>query len=440
MALGIILNEAELREARGRAAKLDDALSSEETLRRVAEGLPPEIVDQLGRMMKSERTELNEAIAAYEAAKETGEPATLQARAGGDPGLTLIVARIAKGFSQRDLAWRLGVKEQQVQRYEADRYGSISMKNYSRVAALLGVRLSANIQPLPQFRGLDAVIDDVSKEQIKKILKHGRENGWFSGEMDEVGLRQFIAQNRIQFGSPSLLRTGLNVQDHSDDVLLHAWRARVASRARQVIAKGIERFDPIQTGWLQELRKLSIHGDGPRRARDLLLKRGIVMIVEAQIQGLAIDGAAFLEDDVPVIGITLRRDYIDNFWFTLLHEVGHVTLHFRTGLSEGFYDQFDQQSVDEQEAEADSFASNLLISDKLWQRSPARIAKSPAVIEKFAKDMSIHPAIVFGRIRKERNDYTLFSQKIGGKTVRQLFAEKPDEESSHAALSPGTEI
>jgi HTH-type transcriptional regulator/antitoxin HigA len=127
MALGIILNEAELREARGRAAKLDDALSSEETLRRVAEGLPPEIVDQLGRMMKSERAELNEAIAAYEAAKETGEPATLQARAGGDPGLTLIVARIAKGFSQRDLAWRLGVKEQQVQRYEADRYGSISM-------------------------------------------------------------------------------------------------------------------------------------------------------------------------------------------------------------------------------------------------------------------------------------------------------------------------
>lgn len=440
MALGIILNEAELREARGRAAKLDDALSSEETLRRVAEGLPPEIVDQLGRMMKSERTELNEAIAAYEATKETGEPATLQARAGGDPGLTLIVARIAKGFSQRDLAWRLGVKEQQVQRYEADRYGSISMKNYSRVAALLGVRLSANIQPLPQFRGLDAVIDDVSKEQIKKILKHGRENGWFSGEMDEVGLRQFIAQNRIQFGSPSLLRTGLNVKDHSDDVLLHAWRARVASRARQVIAKGIERFDPIQTGWLQELRKLSIHNDGPRRARDLLMKRGIVMIVEAQIQGLAIDGAAFLEDDVPVIGITLRRDYIDNFWFTLLHEVGHVTLHFRTGLSEGFYDQFEQQSVDEQEAEADSFASNLLISDKLWQRSPARIAKSPAVIEKFAKDMSIHPAIVFGRIRKERNDYTLFSQKIGGKTVRQLFAEKPDEESSDAALSPGTEI
>lgn len=440
MALGIILNETELREARGRAVKLDDALSSEETLRRVAEGLSPEIVDQLGRMMKSERAELNEAIAAYEAAKETGEPATLQARAGGDPGLTLIVARIAKGFSQRDLAWRLGVKEQQVQRYEADRYGSISMKNYSRVAALLGVRLSANIQPLPQFRGLDAVIDDVSKEQIKKILKHGRENGWFSGEMDEVGLRQFIAQNRIQFGSPSLLRTGLNVKDHSDDVLLHAWRARVASRARQVISKGVERFDPIQTGWLQELRKLSVHSDGPRQARDLLLKRGIVMIVEAQIQGLAIDGAAFLEDDVPVIGITLRRDYIDNFWFTLLHEVGHVTLHYRTGLSEGFYDQFEQQSVDEQEAEADSFASNLLISDKLWQRSPARIAKSPAVIEKFAKDMSIHPAIVFGRIRKERNDYTLFSQKIGGKTVRQLFAEKPNEESRDAALSPGTEI
>ena len=83
----------------------------------------------------------------------------------------LIVARIANGYSQKDLAWRLGVKEQQVERWEAERYGQISLKNYNRVAALLGVRLTADMPDQPAFRGLDKVIDGVSKSEIKKILE-----------------------------------------------------------------------------------------------------------------------------------------------------------------------------------------------------------------------------------------------------------------------------
>ncbi|MEM9897745.1 MAG: helix-turn-helix transcriptional regulator, partial [Pseudomonadota bacterium] len=173
---GIILNEKELRAARMRVVALDEALATDEYLKRVVEGLPPEVVSQLTAAMKTELDDLAKSIQAYEDAKDTGQPTSLEHRAGKDPGLMLIVARIAKGYTQRDLAWRLGVKEQQIQRYEADRYSTISVKNYARVAALLGVRLSATIEPNLQFRGLDKVIDDVSKEGIKKILKHGRAN------------------------------------------------------------------------------------------------------------------------------------------------------------------------------------------------------------------------------------------------------------------------
>lgn len=445
MDTGIILNEKELREARTRVAAFDEALATERSLSRVVEGLPPEVVKQVAATMRSERADLSDAIEAYEAAKETGKPAHLETRADRDPGLMLIVARIAKGFSQRDLAWRLGLKEQQVQRYEADRYNSISMKNYARVAALLGVRLSAAIEPDPQFRGLDMVIDNVTKSDIKKILKHGRDHGWFGADMTEDQLRRLIAENRIDFGSPTLLRTGLNVNDHSEDILLHAWRARVATRAAEIIAKGVARYNPAETGWLGELSKLSIHGDGPKRAQQLLLDNGVVLVAERQIQGLAIDGAAFIVNSVPVIGLTLRRDDIGNFWFSLLHEVGHVVLHRLTGLRGGFFDQFregeaEPEDLDDQEAQADAFASNMLVPDELWRRSPARIAKSPKVIEKFAKDIGIHSAIVYGRIRKERNDYSLFSQKIGGKTVRKQLIEQPDKEKNDAAISSSTAI
>lgn len=390
----------------------------------VVAGLPPEVVVQVAGMMRGERDRLAAAISAYEKAKDTGSAADLEMLAGRDPGLTLIVARIAKGYSQRDLAWRLGLKEQQIQRYEAERYGQISLKNYERIASLLGVRLSADIQERREFRGLDRVIEGVSKADIRKIIRHGREFGWFSEEMTEAELRRYIAENRIDFGSPHLLRTGLNVIDHSEDVLLHAWRARVSLRAREAFEGSTGVHDPLEIGWLPELVHLSRLDDGPKRAQHMLSERGIALIVEPQIPGLAIDGAAFLVDGRPVVGLTIRKDAIDNFWFTLLHEVGHVTLHYSTGLATGFYDQMEAESVDEQESEADSFASNILIPEEQWRRSTARIAKSERVIEKFADEIGIHPAIVFGRIRKERNNYALFSTKIGGNTVRkQLMGE-----------------
>ncbi|MFH5774391.1 ImmA/IrrE family metallo-endopeptidase [Paracoccus sp. NGMCC 1.201697] len=436
---GITLNEKEAREARGRIVRLSEALNSENALEPVVAGLPPEVISQVSRMMKAERDRLAKSIAAYEEAKETRSPSALKALINQDPGLMLIVARIANGHSQKDLAWRLGIKEQQVQRWEAERYAQISLKNYNRVAMLLGVRLSADMPDDPAFRGLDKVIDDVSKPEIKKILKHGRDNGWFDEDFSEEQLRRFIAENRIDFGSPGLLRTGLNIIDHTEDVMLHAWRARVTARAREAFDAKEDCHEPLELKWIPDLVRLSREQDGPRRAVSMLADRGITLIIEAQIPGLKIDGAAFIVDGRPVIGMTLRTDTVDNFWFTLMHELAHVTLHFSTGLAVGFYDQTDQEtSVDEQEEEANRFASNLLIPEERWRRSTARIAKSASVIERFANDLGIHPAIVFGRIRKERNDWSLFTNKIGRNTVRRLFEGGAQKGKSDALLLPGS--
>lgn len=428
MAYGMILNERDLREARNGLAGLDAALTSEGILEHVINGLPPEVIEQVMRAMKTERAELAGLVEAYESARDRGDHRLMHKRAGSDPGLTLIVARISKGMSQRELAWRLGIKEQQVQRYESDRYSTTSLKNFQRIAALLGVNLRAEISEIKELRGLDLVIDDVSKENIKKILKHGQEHGWFSQDADKEDLRRFIAENKIAFGSPTLLRTGLNTKDHSEDILLHAWRARVTSQATEVINHCKPRFTPLNLTWLPALVRESVYPDGPRRAQDVLRQHGIILIPERQIPGLAIDGAAFLIDEIPVIGMTLRHDALDNFWFTLLHEVGHAILHYRTGLAVGFFDQTDAESSDAQEKEADVFASNILISEERWRKSSARIARSPDVIEKFALEIGINPAIVFGRIRKERKDYSIFSKKIGLNQVRNVLLAETSKE------------
>ncbi|MGV0877870.1 XRE family transcriptional regulator [Martelella sp. FLE1502] len=424
----LILNEREAREARAIASELDELLSSAQAFQPVVAGLPPQVVAGFRNAIKTERKELEALVKAYEAAK-AGDFGELERRTENDPGLTLIVARIARGLTQKELARKLGLKEQQVQRYEADRYNSISLANFRRIARFLGVDWRMGLSQW--FGGGWNIAHDVSAAEVKKILKHARANGWFGNEDTAVlateesfnYLQRYVSDHILKYGSPSLLRTGLNVEDHSEDLLLLAWKARVTRRAEQIISTYAVAYRPLDIAWIMELARLSQHKDGPARARDFLLSKGIVLVAEPQIPGMKVDGAAFLLEGVPVIGLTLRRDTVDNFWFTLLHEVGHVILHYRTGLRTGFFDDTDTTSVDEIEQEANDFASNVLIPEERWKRSPARITKSPAVVEKFAKELGINPAIVFGRIQKERRNFAIFSNLIGRGAVRKHLIE-----------------
>ena len=60
----------------------------------------------------------------------------------------------------------------------------------------------------------------------------------------------------------------------------------------------------------------------------LLEKHGIVVIIEPHLKGTQLDGAALRDaGGEPIIGITLRHDRLDNFWYTLLHEVAHLWRH-----------------------------------------------------------------------------------------------------------------
>lgn len=430
----LILNEREARDARTTASELDRLLSSEQAFEPIIAGLPPQVVNGFRKAIKAEKIELEALVAAYEAAK-VGDFEDLKQRARNDPGLSLIVARIARNLTQKELARKLGVKEQQIQRYEADRYNSISLANFRRIARFLGIDWEMRLSD--RFGGGWNIASNVSAVEVKKILKHARANGWFDGDdpavmADEESvnyLQRYVSDHILKYGSPSLLRTGLNVQDHEEDFLLVAWKARVTRRAEQIIATHNVAYRPLDISWLLDLAKLSQHVDGPARARDLLLSKGIVLVAEPQIPGMKVDGAAFLLEDVPIIGLTLRRDTVDGFWFTLLHECGHVILHYRTGLRIGFFDDSDAGSADEVEQEADEFASNILIPEERWKRSPARIAKTPAVVEKFANDLGINPAIVFGRIQKERGNYSLFSNLIGRGLVRKHLIEQPKEVS-----------
>jgi HTH-type transcriptional regulator / antitoxin HigA len=417
----LISNDRQAREVSAVIAELDQALSSDQTLKSIVSGLPREVIDGVRRSLSTERKELADLLQAYQSAKG-GDYAPLRLQAGNDPGAYLIAARIVRGLSQKDLARKLGLREQSIQRWEAEKYRSISLSNFQKVARTLGV--GWRMDEVSALSEQWALSYDVTRDDLSKVLRHARANGWLEAdkESDEnaiATLVRYVGDHVVRYGTPSLLRTGLGVSDRPQNWSLLSWKAQVTRRAEAVISQARPQYRPIDVSWLIELVHLSPLDEGPYRARELLLEHGIVLIIEPQIPGMAVDGAAFLVDETPVIGMTLLRDTLDNFWFTLLHEVAHIILHYRTGLSAGFFDDFTSADVDEFEREANQFAGNLLIPEEAWTRTPARISKVPEPIERFAAQLKIHPAIVFGRIRMERNDYSLFSNRIGRGLVRK---------------------
>jgi HTH-type transcriptional regulator/antitoxin HigA len=419
----LIASDSQAREANLALEELDKALSSEQVLADVVRGLPLQVVEGVRKSLTTERRELGTLLSAYEQAKN-GNFELLCDKAANDPGSVLIAARIARKLSQKELARKLGLREQAVQRYEAEKYRSISLANYLKFASVLGVEWRMDLSA--SIRNGWALTKDISPNEARKVLKHARAKGWLtqtdSSDDDSLGqLKRHVADHLVRYGAPSMLRTGLNVVDHSDDWSLLLWKAQVTRRAEAIIEANKLNYRPLEVSWLLDLVRLSVHSDGPARAVELLREHGIVLILEQHIPGMNVDGAAFLVGDVPVIGMTLLRDTLDNFWFTLLHEIAHVIIHYRTGLATGFFDDFQSTAVDELEHEANVFAENMLVPEEAWRRSPARIAKNAAPIEALAAKLGVHSAILFGRVRMERKDYTLFSGKIGQGAVRGQF-------------------
>ncbi|MGV9385036.1 ImmA/IrrE family metallo-endopeptidase [Nonomuraea sp. NPDC003707] len=97
--------------------------------------------------------------------------------------------------------------------------------------------------------------------------------------------------------------------------------------------------------------------DGFATARDALAEAGVVLTFVRQVPGTRVCGATWwLGADRPVIGLTERNRKPDIFWFTLLHEIGHIALHPRRTT---FLD-LEGNPDDAPEQEANSFAGEML--------------------------------------------------------------------------------
>ena len=209
----------------------------------------------------------------------------------------------------------------------------------------------------------------------------------------------------------------------TDPSALRAWCWQVLASANDDPPRAPYEPGTVTPDFLRKVAQLSASEDGPVQARDFLADHGIALRVELHLPRTHLDGAALrLPGKPPVIGLTLRHDRIDNFWFCLLHELAHLGRHL-DGRPEGFVDDLDLPGDDAREAEADEWAQEALIPREEWQRSAIWLEPATLNVIYFANILGVHPAIVAGRIRHETGNYRLLSQLVGTGKVRQQFEE-----------------
>ena len=210
----------------------------------------------------------------------------------------------------------------------------------------------------------------------------------------------------------------------TDQNALLLWRAAVLKKSEaQSPIKKFNKF-AFNAKTLRRIARLSTRSDGPARTVGALAECGVSMVVLPPLPGTFLDGVAMAgRSGNPVIGLTLRHDRVDSFWFTLLHELAHVSLHYDQLLdhSAAFVDDMDIRSEDECEREADELARESLIPGSVLSRIQWDESTTHDDLVTLAIHARVHVAIAAGRWQRDHGNYKKFARLIERGTLRDMF-------------------
>lgn len=203
----MIKNERQYKITKAQAERFERAVA-ERAKEPPASDVHPLLLAAEGRAMNAQLEELRAEILEYEALKDGGAT-VLKLESIDDLPRGLIRARIATGVTHRQLAERLGVPEQQVQRYEATDYATLTLPRLAEVARALGVSVREELF-LPTAR-----------VSTKNVLER----------LETLGVNRSFAKRRLV---PGGVRRG--VREEQDDTLA----LRIASNAARIFGVPVE--------------------------------------------------------------------------------------------------------------------------------------------------------------------------------------------------------
>jgi transcriptional regulator with XRE-family HTH domain len=139
----MIKNDRQYRLTKAHVREFSDALANAAT-QPTPRGIDPALADIQRKALDSQLQEMVQDVHEYEALKE-GKITLFEAQSLAELPLMLVKARISRGLTQKELAERLNVKEQQVQRWEANDYAAASLDTLKAVSEALDVAITQQL-------------------------------------------------------------------------------------------------------------------------------------------------------------------------------------------------------------------------------------------------------------------------------------------------------
>lgn len=169
----MITNEKQYKITRNKAKGFAQVIEEFDAQEHERLGVHPRLVEAELEAMESQLADLQEELEEYERL-QSADLSVISVTSFDDLAEGLIKARIAARLSQRGLAERLELKEQQIQRYEAERYASASYKRMCQVAHALGVRIENEILLPVVPAGFEGLLAKVSQVGLSREFVVGR--------------------------------------------------------------------------------------------------------------------------------------------------------------------------------------------------------------------------------------------------------------------------
>jgi HTH-type transcriptional regulator/antitoxin HigA len=184
-----------------------------------------------------------------------------------------------------------------------------------------------------------------------------------------------------------------------------AWLQRVRTIASEMIPS---RYSPTGVrGAVAQLAELRASATGAHQTPGILSEAGIRFVIVESLASAKIDGTCFwLNDLAPVIGMSMRFDRIDNFWFVLRHEIEHVLRgHGRTRPMIDAELEGERAGTGGGITEAERIANEAAVDFCVPQTEMDKFyaKKSPFFVERdilgFAATVRVHPGLVVGQLQ-----------------------------------------
>jgi len=329
----MIKNAREYQITKAQAAKFGRALAT------LSDDYPDRDIAELERdAMRSQLADLRAELEEYEAL-ESGRLKVVEVEDLSDLPRVLIQARIAAGLSQRELAERLGLKEQQVQRYEATEYASASLSRILEVVRALGVKLRQDIVLPSADMSLEALLKQLrsvgfDKEFIQSklvdVAADVQQSAWKTANVigrvfgippAELFTGKFSSSVRHQASAQAMFKLPANANEPK----LHAY----AAYAHYLATRTLAMTDAVPLGDLPS-HPSSVHATLVNQYGDVSFESALRYVWQLGIPVLplrdsgAFHGAFWRVSGRPIVVLKQRVRSSARWLIDLLHEYYHA--------------------------------------------------------------------------------------------------------------------